>query len=223
MLSRRRCGSGPRQTGLDRLRFGHPSLAEAGDGHPTDRRWQAVPGAGRGTAQQQRHQPGVHEAAMGQDGRLQTQHRFGGRFLGPDRTPGGQIRLQRAGWSDPRRAQSQPASRAPMVRNLEERPVQLPARLGEEGLRPLPARPDGRRQHTLARLRRATHTGHGELEHRTAQPPRRCHPGRRCARLCGHDAAHQGGGRPRAHGHHDPGGERSGNPGRHARPLALGQ
>ena len=43
--------------------------------------------------------------------------------------------------------ESQPASRASVVRNLEERSVQLPARLGEEGLRAVPARPDGRGSH----------------------------------------------------------------------------
>ncbi len=36
----------------------------------------------------------------------------------------------------------------------------------------------------------------GGQEHRTAQHPRRCEPGRRCARLCGAAAAHQGGGWP---------------------------
>ena len=36
---------------------------------------------------------------------------------------------------------SQPASRAVVVRKLEERPVELSARLGEEGFRALPARP----------------------------------------------------------------------------------
>jgi hypothetical protein len=41
--------------------------------------------------------------------------------------------------------------------------------------------------------------------------PERCQPGRRCSRLCGPDAARQGGGWPAAHGHHDPGAERSGN------------
>ena len=60
-------------------------------------------------------------------------------------------------------------------------------------------------------------------EHRTAQPLERCQPGRRCPRLRGPDAARQGGGRPRAHGHHDPGGERSGNASRLPRPLARGQ
>jgi hypothetical protein len=68
-----------------------------------------------------------------------------GVFLGPDRTTGRKVRLQRAGRRDPGCTQSQPASRAVMVRNLEERSVQLPARLGEEGLRAVPARPDGRR------------------------------------------------------------------------------
>ena len=54
---------------------------------------------------------------------------------------GREVRLQRAGRRDPGRAESQPASRAFVVRKLEERPVQLPARLGEEGFRAVPARP----------------------------------------------------------------------------------
>ena len=63
----------------------------------------------------------------------------------------------------------------------------------------------------------------GGREHRTAQRLRRCQPRRRCPRLCGPDAAHQGRGWPAAHGHHDPGGERSGNERGHPRPLARGQ
>ena len=119
---------------LSRLCRGYPSLAEAGDGHPTDRRRQAVSGAGRGTAQQQRHQSRVHEAGLAQARGGQAQHRPGGRFLEPDRTAGREVRLQRAGRRDPGCAEPQPASRASMVRKLEERSLQLPARLGEEGL-----------------------------------------------------------------------------------------
>ena len=55
---------------------------------------------------------------------------------------------------------SQPASGASMVRKLEERSVQLPARLGEEGLRALPARPGaGRQDHRAAHPRSAMRTG----------------------------------------------------------------
>ena len=41
-----------------------------------------------------------------------------------------------------RRAGSQPSSRALVVRKLEERPLELSARLGEKGFRALPARSD---------------------------------------------------------------------------------
>ena len=84
--------------------------------------------------------------------------------------------------------------------------LQLPARLAQKGLRALPARPV-----------------RGRYEHRAAQPLERCQPGRRCPRFCGLDAAHQGGGRPAAYRHHDPGGERSGNASRVPRPLSRGQ
>ena len=47
------------------------------------------------------------------------------------------------------------------------------------------------------RIRAAARPDRREQEHRTAQPLRRCHAGRRCARLCGPDAARQGCGRPR--------------------------
>ena len=86
-----------RPAGFDR----YPSLAEAGDGHPTDRRRQALPGFGWRVEQRQRHQPRVHgpdvaEARAGED-----QHRAGGRFLEPDRTAGRKVRLQRPGRRDP--------------------------------------------------------------------------------------------------------------------------
>ena len=136
----------------------------------------------------------------------QNQHRPGGRFLEPDRTAGREVRLQRAGRRDPGCTESQPASRAFVVRELEERSVQLPARLGEEGLRAVPARPD----------RKGARASN-------CSAPQRCEPGRRCPRLCGPDAARQGSGWPAAHGHHDPGGERSGNAWGHPRPLARGQ
>jgi len=68
----------------------------------------------------------------------QTQHRSGGRFLEPDRAAGREVRLQRPGRLDPGRAEPQHASRAVVVRNLEERSLQLPARLGEEEFRALP-------------------------------------------------------------------------------------
>ena len=126
--------------------------------------------------------------------RGKSQYHPGGRFLEPGRTTGREVRFQRARRRHPGRAEPQPACRAVVVRKLEERPVELSARLGKTGLRAIPARPDRRRQ-----------------EHRTAQHPQRCQPGCRCPRLCGPDAAYQGGGWPRAHGHHDPGGERSGN------------
>ena len=52
---------------------------------------------------------------------------------------------------------------------------------------------------------------------------RRCHAGRGCACLCRPDAAHQGSGRPAAHRHHGPGGERSGHGGGYPRPLPGGR
>ena len=130
---------GGRQSGFSRLGSGHPSLPKAGHGHATNRRRQALPGLGGRTEQQQRHEPRVHETALAQARRRQAQLRLGGRFLGPDRTGGGQVRLPRAGRCDPRSTQSQPAAGAPLVRDLEERAFELPARLGEEGLRALPA------------------------------------------------------------------------------------
>ena len=114
----------------------------------------------------------------------------------------GKFDFTRAGRRHPGSAEPQPASRAALVRKLEERPVQLPARLGEEGLRAVPARP-----------------GHSGQEHRTTQLLQRCEPGRRCPRLCRPDAACQGSGWPAAHGHHDPGGERNQRP----RPFAPGR
>ena len=58
--------AGRSQRQFDAFRFGHPSLAEAGYGHPTDRGRQAVPGAGGRIAQQQRHQPRIHEGGVAQ-------------------------------------------------------------------------------------------------------------------------------------------------------------
>ena len=99
----------------------------------------------------------------------QTQHRPGGRFLGPDRATGRQVRFQRAGRHDPGCAESQPASRAAVVRKLEERYVQLPARLGEEGLRAVPARPDrGGQEHRSAQPRSAMPAG---MPMRAPSPP----------------------------------------------------
>ena len=100
------------QSRLDRRRVlhqlglvGHPSPAKAGDGHSTDGRWQAVPGIGGRTGQQQRHQRRVHEAGVAHTRRSQIQHHPGGRFLGPDRAAGRQVRFQRAGWHHPGRAE----------------------------------------------------------------------------------------------------------------------
>src|SRR5271157_2007727 len=73
VLSRPRRGPEQRQTGPSHLCSRHPSLAEKGYRHPIDRGRQAVPGAVRRTAQQQRHQPRVYEAGMAQARRDQTQ------------------------------------------------------------------------------------------------------------------------------------------------------
>ena len=109
----------------------------------------------------------------------------------------------------PGRQEPQSARRSGVVRKLEERFVHLRSRVGEKGLQALSARADQERYES------------GDLLlHRGL---RRCHAGRGCARLCRPDAARQGSGRPAAHRHHGPGGERSGNGGGFPRPLAGGR
>ena len=201
VLTRPRCGASEEPSGPNHRRYGNPSFAKAGDRHSVDCGRQAVPVAGGRIGQQHPHQPRVHEAGVAHAYQDQAQQRPGGRFLGPHRTAGRQVRLQCAGRCDSGRQGQQPAPCALVVRKLEERRVHLRARLGEARLQAVPA-----------------HTARRGSERRSAHPFQRCEPGRRCARFCGPDAAHQGCRRQAAHGRHDPGGERN----RNLRPLARG-
>src|SRR5271157_4919651 len=111
--------------------YSHSPPSKAGHHHAVDRRWQAVSDVGGRTAQFQFLIARLPEAHLAADGSHASQHRPQRGALGADRTPGGQGRLLTRGQPNPRRAKLQSAAHFSMVRELEERGIQLHSNLGE--------------------------------------------------------------------------------------------
>ena len=122
-------------------------------------------------------------------------------YLGTHRAARRPLRFHHGGRLHPGRPAKSPAPGHPLVRQLEERRIVLPALLGEGRSAALPVgeRPRGQ-----------------DLEH--SLHFRRRHPRRRRAGLRRLDAPHPPGGRQGAHGPDDAGGERGRRAGRFARP-----
>ena len=179
---------------------------KAGRRDATDRRRQAVPGAGRRSRQHRFVQPRVHGHGLAEDCQGERQHRPGGCGMGLGRAGGRQVRLHARRWAAQGRAEAQPARHPAVVRKLEERPFELHAGVGEGRLQAFPARGPEERQ-----------TGGSALHVCAGQP------GRRHESLHGLHASSEGSGRGAADGADDSVGERSGADRRLARPLRGGR
>src|SRR5450432_1952776 len=64
---------------------------EARHGHAIDRRWKAVPDAGRGVAQLQFFEPGVYEGGVAEDGRDPAEHGGDAALMGTGGAGGGEV------------------------------------------------------------------------------------------------------------------------------------
>ena len=185
---------------------GNPSLAEAGDGHPTDRRRQAVPGFG---------------------GELTNNSATSVEYMKPIWPKLVEAKLNTVlaavSWNqiEPQEGKFDFSVLDGVIRDARSHNLHLVLLWFASWKNGLSSYPPDWVKRDFERFPRAQIAR--RQEHRTAQPPQRCQPRRRCPRLCGPDAARQGSGWPAAHGHHDPGGERSGNAGGLPRPLARGQ
>jgi len=168
------------------------------------------------------HQPGVYEAAVGQDRGVQTQHRSGGRFLGPDRTRGGQIDFSVLdGVIQGARAQK---LRLVLLwfgtwkNGLSSYPPNWVKMDSDR----FPARPTVREDTPWPVFGGPRFRVNGNLSMELMSPSAKPPETPNAKAFAAIDAAYQGIRWASAHRHRNPGGERNGNTGRHPRPLARG-
>ena len=112
-----------------------PAPFPYGEARPSDAidcGWQAVSGTLGGVSQYGAFEPRLHAAYLSHTGQAGSpEYGADGRGVGVDGAPGGQVRLPPGGRGHRSRQPERPPARLAVVWQLEERGVELRARMGE--------------------------------------------------------------------------------------------